>query len=71
MVYAYDRLSPTLIPILVDRRVPEHALHDRFQTSFARERKVLMDAVQNSHFLYRWVYSKFSVLQGEEEAQVA
>ena len=36
------RLSPTLIPILVDRRVPEQALHDIFQTSLAYERKKLM-----------------------------
>ncbi len=66
------RLSPTLIPILVDRRVPEQALHDIFQTSLAYERKKLMDAVQNPYLLYRWVYSKASVLPDErEDAQAA
>ncbi|KAL9130896.1 MAG: hypothetical protein Q9217_001046, partial [Psora testacea] len=61
------RLSPTLIPILVDRRVPEQALHDLFQTSLAYERKILMDAVQNPHLLYRWIYSKAPILREEQE----
>lgn len=47
MVYARGvRLSPTLIPILVDGRVPEQALHGLFQASLAYERKSWMDAVQ-------------------------
>ena len=61
------RLSPTLIPILVDRGVPEPALHELFQASLAHERKTLMDAVQNPQLLYRWIYSKASVIQDDQE----
>ena len=63
------RLSPTLIPILVDRGVPEQALHDLFHASLAYERKSLMDAVQNPQLLYRWVYSKASQ-DGQEDTEV-
>ena len=42
-----SNLSPTLIPILVDRGVPEQALHELFQASLAHEKKSLMDAVQS------------------------
>lgn len=61
------RLSPTLIPILVDRRVPEQALHDLFQASLSYERKSLMEAVQNPQLLYRWVHSKATTMADEQE----
>ncbi|KAL2044222.1 hypothetical protein N7G274_002927 [Stereocaulon virgatum] len=63
------RLSPALIAILVDWRIPEQTLHNLFETNFAYEREKLMDAVQTSHFLYYWVYSKASVLRDEEDTQ--
>ena len=59
--------SPTLIPILVDRRVAEQALYGLFQASLTHERKSLMDAVQNPQLLYRWIYFKASVTQNEQE----
>ena len=61
------RLSYTLIPILIDRRVPEQALHDLFQVSLAYEKKVLMDIAQNPRLLHRWVYSKACISPNEQE----
>lgn len=61
------RLSPTLIPILVDRGVHEQALHELYQASLVHERKGMMDAAQNPLLLYRWVYSKASVIQDDQE----
>ena len=61
------RFSPTLIPILVDRGVPEHALHRLYHASLEYERKTMMDAVENVQLLYRWVYSKASVIQDDQE----
>lgn len=61
------RLSPTLIPILVDRGVSEQALHGLYHASLAYERKNMMDAAQNAQLLYRWVYSKASVIQDDQE----
>lgn len=43
---ASARLSPTLVPILLDRGVPEQTLHDLFQASLACERKSLTDAIK-------------------------
>ncbi len=60
-------LSPTLIPILVDRGVPEQALRELFQASLAHERESLMNAAQDPQLLYRWVYSKASVIPGDQE----
>ena len=61
------RLSPSLIPILVDRGVSEQALHELFRASLAYEKKCLMDAVQHPQLLYRWVYSKASIMQDDQE----
>ena len=65
------RLRPILIPIFVDQKVPEQALHNPFQTSLAYERKSLMDTAQNRHLQYRWIFfSKASVLpDGQNDAQ--
>ena len=64
---ASARFSPTLIPILVDRGVPEQALHRLYHASLEYERKTMMDAAQNVQLLYRWVYSKASVIQDNQE----
>lgn len=61
------RLSPTLISILVDRGVPEQALHGLYHASLAYERKNMMDAALNAQLLYRWVYFKASVIQDDQE----
>ena len=60
-------LSPTLIPILVDRGVPEEALCNLYRASLTYESKVLRDTVQNEQLLSRWVYTKASVVQIDQE----
>lgn len=60
-------LNPTLIPILVDRAVPEQFLHAMFQAGLEHEGKNFMDVVRNPQLLYRWSYSKASVIQGNQE----
>ena len=67
MPAAPAQLSHTLIPILIDRGIPEQALHELCQASVAHEKKSLMDAAQNPHLLYRWVYSKACVSPNEQE----
>ena len=61
------RLSPTFIPILIDRNVPAQALHDLFKASIAYERQNLIGAAQNPQLLYSWVFSKASVLPDEQK----
>ena len=68
---ASARLSPTLVPILLDRGVPEQTLHDLFQASLAYERKSLTDAIKTPQLLYRWVYSKASIMPDEQDTESA
>ena len=60
-----------MVPILLDRGVPEQTLHDLFQASLAYERKSLTDAIKNPQLLYRWVYSKASTITNEQDTKNA
>ncbi|KAI4093045.1 MAG: hypothetical protein LQ339_007768 [Xanthoria mediterranea] len=51
------KLSPTLIPILIDRKVAEEDLHCLFRSAIERERDCLLEAAQSPYELYRWLHA--------------
>jgi hypothetical protein len=60
------RLSPTLIPILVDRTVPEGNLHRLFRASIEYEGTTLLSAAEDPQLLRQWISSKASVLRNHQ-----